>query len=156
MILEIKKIFKMFNQKNSGQAMMVVVLALSAIIIGATAVSGLLTSRQTRQTADSGFSASAIFAADAGLEWRMYKLYSDWKAGNLSEGNCSDCGVGLACDKQPDFNIEKINNISVNLSVVCTPITPAPDPNYIYFKIISTAKAQDTSYSFQETIKLIK
>lgn len=141
--------------------MMMVVLAMAGVIIGATAISGLLTARQTRQTADSGSSAVSVFAADAGLEWRMYKLYADWKAGNLlnadsGEYECSDCDKGLACDKKPQFDIEKINNTKVNLTVTCSLITPSPDPAYIYYNIKSTAKTLDTSYVFQQTIKLIK
>jgi len=156
MILGIKFMFKNINYKknNSGQVMMVVVLILSGIIIGATAISGLLTARQIRQTADSGSSAMAIAAADAGLEWRMYKLYEDWKMGTLVDGDCIDCQGGTACDKQPQFS-EKINNTDVNLSVACTPVEGA-DPDFMYFNIKSIAKVQSTSYSFEQTVKFSK
>jgi hypothetical protein len=156
------------NKKNiDGQVMMIVVLVLSGIIIGATGVAGLLTARQTRQSADSGSSIVAISAADAGLEWGMYKLYEDWKNGsetwqtnNLVMGNdCFDCTASaIACDKKPAFidNAEKINNVDVRAEVSCRTI-PGPDPdNYLYFKINSTGKVQGTSYLFEQTIKLSK
>jgi len=146
----------MSKNKNNGQAMMIVVLILSGIIIGATAVSGLLTARQTRQTADSGSLAIAISAADSGLEWRMFKLYEDWKSGGLEEGDCLDCEAGLACDKKPEFNKEELNNNEVELLVVCSPITPPPDEDYLYYNIKSTANVKSTSYSFEQTIRLIK
>jgi Tfp pilus assembly protein PilX len=153
MILEIKKM-KIKMSKNKGQVMMIVVMVLSGVIIGAATISGFLTASQTRQTADSGSSAVAIYAADAGLEWRMYKLYNDWKKDNLAPGNCSDCPSGVACDKKPSFvdNSEKINGVNVKADVVCVP--QGDDGVYMYFKITSTGKAQNTSYSFQEVMKL--
>ncbi len=163
MILEIKiKLMKNIN-KNNGQAMMIVVLILSGIIIGATSISGLLTARQTRQSADSGSLAIAISAADAGLEWRMFKLYEDWKEGNLELlvddlYHCSDCEDGLHCDKKPEFNKDELNNNEneVELLVECFPIVPPPDGDYLYYNIKSTAQVKSTSYMFEQTIRLIK
>ena len=64
-------------KKEKGQVMMIVVMVLSSVMIGATAIAGLLTSRQIRQTADAGNFSKAVFAADAGFEWRMYKFIKD-------------------------------------------------------------------------------
>ena len=160
MILEIKiKLMKNIN-KNNGQAMMIVVLILSGIIIGATSISGLLTARQTRQTADSGSLAVAISAADAGLEWRMFKLYEDWKAGNLELlddfYHCSDCEDGLHCDKKPEFIKYELNNSEVESLITCSLIDPPPDKKYVYYNIKSIAQVKSTSYMFEQTIRLIK
>jgi hypothetical protein len=129
-------------------------MVLSGVIVGAATIAGFLTASQTRQTADSGSSAVAIYAADAGLEWRMYKLYEDWKKDDLTSVDCFDCPNGVACDKKPSFidNSEKINGVNVKADVVCTPLSD--DGTYMYFKITSTGKAQNTSYSFQEVMKL--
>lgn len=142
------------HSTSSGQAMMIVVLILSGIIIGATSISGLLTARQTRQTADSGSLAIAISAADAGLEWRMFKLYEDWKAASLAEGDCLDCESGLACDKKPEFNKNELNNNEVELLVECFSIPS--DDDYFYYNIKSKARVKSTSYMFEQTIRLIK
>ncbi|MCL5017319.1 MAG: hypothetical protein M1155_01470 [Patescibacteria group bacterium] len=142
------------NKYNNGQVMMIVVMVLSGVIVGAASIAGLLTARQTRQTADFGSSGVAEYAADAGLEWRVYKLYEDWKAGNLTVDNgCFDCNNGVACDKKPDFvdNPVKINNVDVKDSVTCTAL--GLKNGYLYFNINSIGNVQDVSFSFSQVIK---
>lgn len=58
-----------------GQAMLLAVLAIGGAILGATAIAGLLMLYQIRATNDSANSASAIFAADAGVEWSLFDFY---------------------------------------------------------------------------------
>lgn len=84
--MEIKK----YNNLK-GQVMLIVVLALSATILGATTIAGLLTLYQIRQATDVTNSMKAIYAADAGIEWRLYKLF---KTDNYS---CQDCPEGGVC-----------------------------------------------------------
>ncbi len=57
--------------------MLLTVLALSATIIGATTIAGLLTLYQIRQSSDIANSTKAIYAADAGLEWQLYRFYKN-------------------------------------------------------------------------------
>ena len=71
--------------------MLITVLALSGTILGATAIAGLLMLNQIRQSNDIVNSNKAIFAADTGLEWRLYKFF---KADNQV---CQDCPNGGAC-----------------------------------------------------------
>ena len=54
--------------------MILTVLALGGTILGATTVAGLLMLYQIRQSTDLENSAKAIFAADAGIEWALYKF----------------------------------------------------------------------------------
>ena len=124
---------------NSGQVMMIVVMILSAVMIGAVAVGGLLTSRQTRQSADAGSFSKAIFAADAGLEWRLYKFIEDGY-------ECSGCPSGNVCGEKP-FGDDI-------LTTTCT--STGSDADYDYFVISSTAKYAKTSYVFNQEIRVIK
>jgi hypothetical protein len=78
-------------RKESGQVMLITVLALSGTILGATTIAGLLMLYQVRQSTDIVNSTKAIFAADSGLEWRLYKFY---KTDNQV---CRDCPDGGAC-----------------------------------------------------------
>ncbi len=124
---------------------MIVVMVLSGIIIGAAAISGTLTVRQIRQTIDAGNSSKALFTADAGLEWRIYKFIKD-------NYQCNDCPDGAVCDQIPQF--EKIGVVEVSLTTTCANIDS--DYEYDYYRISSTGKAKDSSYSFKEEIKVIK
>ncbi len=77
--------------------MLITVLVLSGTLLGATAIAGLLMLYQIRQTSDVINSTKAIFAADAGMEWRLYKFF---KADGQT---CKDCPNGAACP-QPAFS----------------------------------------------------
>lgn len=82
--------------KNSGQVMLMAVLALSGTILGVSAIAGLLMLNQIRQSNDIVNSNKAIFAADSGIEWRLYKFF---KADNQT---CQECPAGGACP-EPSF-----------------------------------------------------
>ena len=84
---------------DKGQVMLITVLALSGTILGATTIAGLLTLYQIRQTTDFINSTKAIYAADSGLEWRLYKFFK--KDGYL----CKDCPDGEACPSPAMSNI---------------------------------------------------
>ncbi len=71
--------------------MLITVLAISGTILGATTIAGLLTLYQIRQATDIVNSTKAIFAADSGLEWRLYKFFK------ADEQECLDCPNGGAC-----------------------------------------------------------
>ena len=57
--------------------MLIAILSFSGAILGATTIAGLLMLYQIRATRDSGNSARAIFAADAGVEWALFDFYCD-------------------------------------------------------------------------------
>ncbi|MCL5017327.1 MAG: hypothetical protein M1155_01520 [Patescibacteria group bacterium] len=128
--------------KTDGQVMMIVVLVLSGIIIGATAISGLMTVRQTRQTADAGNSSKSVFAADAGLEWRMYKFIKDNY--QCKDELCRD--GGLFCDQRPFDN-------SI-LTTTCNLVNQ--DSSHYYYTISSSATFKDSSYTFYKDMTIPK
>ena len=48
-------------------------LLISGTILGATTIAGLLMLYQLRQATNVGYSLQALFAADSGLEWKLYQ-----------------------------------------------------------------------------------
>lgn len=122
--------------------MMIVVMVLSGVIIGSVAISGIMTARQTRQTADAGSSAKAVYAADAGLEWRIYNFIGDYY-------NCS-CPVDKTCDELPPPEIEGLTT-SCGVSAIAR-----TDETYNYYTIVSNAQIKDSSYTFKQEIRVIK
>ncbi len=63
--------------KRSGQVMLLTVLIVSGTILGATTIAGLLMLYQIRQATNFGQSLQALFAADTGLEWKLYQSFID-------------------------------------------------------------------------------
>lgn len=57
--------------------MLLTVLIISGTILGATTIAGILMVNQIRQTTNVASSFQAIFAADAGLEWELYKMFKN-------------------------------------------------------------------------------
>lgn len=73
----------------TGQVMILATLAIGGAILSATAVAGFLTVSQIRQAGDFANSAKAIFAADAGLEFGMYRFFQDPTYSNGVSGDLS-------------------------------------------------------------------
>lgn len=63
------------SDKNSGQAMVLAIMALGGILIGATTIAGLLVYYQIQQATDITNSTMAIYAADTGLEWAFFDMF---------------------------------------------------------------------------------
>ncbi len=60
---------------RQGQVMLLAVLVISGTILGATTIAGMLMLNQLRQATNIGLSMQAIFAADTGIEWELFKLF---------------------------------------------------------------------------------
>jgi len=67
-------------KSKSGQVMLLTAVLISGIVLSATSLAGLLTIYQLRQVTDVNSSTKAIFAADTGIEWELYKKFGDSKA----------------------------------------------------------------------------
>ena len=90
---------------RSGQVMILTILALGGTLLGATTIAGLLTLYQIRNSTDLANSAKAIFAADAGVEWGLYKF------------SCANGGLQTPCVvPEPDANISFSNGSSVKVT----------------------------------------
>lgn len=61
--------------KIKGQVALLAVLILGGSILGASAIAGYLVTLKIRQNTDIINSTKAIFAADAGIEWELYKQF---------------------------------------------------------------------------------
>lgn len=66
---------KITFRSRRGQLMLITVLILGGIILGASVIAGFITTNRIRQSIDAKDSASAIFAADAGLERAFYRCF---------------------------------------------------------------------------------
>lgn len=70
--------WKFLNHDSAkGQAILLTVLVLSGSIIGASAIAGYLMLLSVRSSTDLASSAKAILAADAGIEWELYRTFQD-------------------------------------------------------------------------------
>lgn len=69
--------------------MLLATVVISATLLAATTLAGLLMVNQIRQSANAEQSARAIFAADAGLEHQLYQFYKE----------APDCSIA-----PPDFS----------------------------------------------------
>ncbi|MBI2033628.1 MAG: hypothetical protein HYT13_00835 [Candidatus Liptonbacteria bacterium] len=93
---------KRSRSKVSGQVMIMTTLAIGGTILGAATIAGLLVVYQIRATTDLADSAKVIFAADAGIEWKLYNYFK----GTTSTPNPLP---------QPDF----LSSSDIRLTVAC-------------------------------------
>ena len=56
---------------EKGKVMLLTVLVIGGLLLGASAIAGLLMVYQIRQSGDVANSTKAIFAADSGIEWEL-------------------------------------------------------------------------------------
>jgi len=64
-------------KSDSGQVMLLTVVILSGLLLSASTIGGLLMLYQIRQSADIANSTRAIYAADSGLERRIYEFLNE-------------------------------------------------------------------------------
>ena len=62
---------------HKGQVMLLTVLILGSVILSASTIAGYLMTLKIRASSDIANSAKAIFAADAGVEWELYKQFKN-------------------------------------------------------------------------------
>lgn len=120
--------------------MLITVLVLSGTILGATTIAGLLTLYQIRQTTDFINSTKAIYAADSGLEWRLYKFFK--KDGY----SCKDCPDGEAC---PPPIMSNISSPVEAIKTKCESISGAGTTTVIK----STGTSNKASRAFESSWK---
>jgi hypothetical protein len=122
----------LYAKKNSGQAMLLTVLALGGTILGATTIAGLLMVYQIRQATDLANSQKAIFVADAGAEWGLYQFFKGvYPAPVFSNGatlnatclstNCLDSrSPGVSCADPSVAVIKSIGKANQSQRAFCT------------------------------------
>lgn len=57
--------------------MLLTVLVIGGLLLGASSIAGLLMVYQIRQSSDVINSTKAIFAADTGIEWELYRMFKN-------------------------------------------------------------------------------
>ncbi|MCL4400336.1 hypothetical protein M1506_03625 [Patescibacteria group bacterium] len=79
------------NNKTRGQVMIIATIFMGGLFLVGTAIAGLLMFYQLRESGDIQSSASAIFAADAGVENSLYCYYNTVNLEHCT--GMSVCGV---------------------------------------------------------------
>ena len=62
---------------SKGQVMLLTVLVIGGLLLGASAIAGLMMVYQLRQASDVVNSTKAIFAAHTGIEWEPYRMFKN-------------------------------------------------------------------------------
>ena len=93
----------MFLRQSSGQAMLIAVVIMGSILLSITTIAGYLSTQRLKTSSDVAASTRAIYAADAGIEWNLYKnlispqLASAPSFSNNSSVSCSQAGNVITC-----------------------------------------------------------
>ncbi len=65
------------RENCEGQALLLTMLAVGSTLLAVTAIAGMLLLFQIRQMGDVENSTKAVFAADAGVEWELFRFACD-------------------------------------------------------------------------------
>ena len=121
------------GNKRSGQVMIITILVLGGAILSATTIAGLLMLYQIRQTTDIANSGRAIYAADAGIEWSLFKWFCAAKGA---------CGADNAINP-PIFDNKAVFTVTTICTTftgeILTPCRPEDDPFAVTFRSVGTA-----------------
>ncbi len=78
-----------------GQAMLLAITLIGSVVLIFSSISGYFILQRLRMAADFVDSSKAIYAADTGLEWKLYQCFKCDQSGqtfcdiNAGAGNCS-------------------------------------------------------------------
>jgi len=101
---------KIFNNAK-GQAMLLTVLVLGGSILAASTIAGYLTLLKIRTASDIANSAKAVFAADAGVEWELYKHIPPYNPAGYSKDDAHSFSNGADFKSFYDDQIKFIKSI---------------------------------------------
>lgn len=76
------------SKKQSGQVMLLTVVVLSGTLMTVSGIVGFLMLHKIRQSTDIVSSAKAIFAADSGIEWELYRCFK-CKSVEICDSDCA-------------------------------------------------------------------
>lgn len=89
---------KSYNPKANlrGQVIILSVLAIGGAILSVTAIAGLLTLYELRQSTNFENSTRAILAADAGVEWSLYQFFKVSESDAIQFASPTGYTIGLS------------------------------------------------------------
>ena len=94
------------TKNNQGQAMLLAVLIIGTSILVMTSISGYLMLQRIRSSSNIIDSTKAIFAADTGIEWELFK-----------KNKCTEESINPLCNKKPSLtNNSSFNTFLSNIS----------------------------------------
>jgi len=136
------------NSFKKGQAMILTTIMIGAVILSATAIAGLLTFYQLRQSNDIVSSAMAFFAADAGVE-RALNCYF-YRQGNFGVGegvtnSSCDLSIRLANQASASFNLDCNKNVFPGEVVECD----GSEGEVVGFRVTSLGEAANSERALE-------
>lgn len=115
-----------------GQAMLLAVTLIGSVVLIFSSISGYFILQRLRMAADFVDSSKAIYAADTGLEWKLYQCFK------------CDQGGNIFCDINP-----ATNNCSSNLTVdALSPVMTDSLTSFIS-TITTSVIGASTTYDFK-------
>lgn len=126
--------------------MILTVMALSGVVLSATAIAGLLVVYQLRQATDLANSAKAVFAADTGIDWALYKRSLTCPRDVSGVPTTPDCATTVPDLLTNGATLEvKCYDVSGNEILYCN----SDDPNNPIANIKSLGSSAKSSRAFQ-------
>ncbi len=105
-----------------GQAMLLAVTLIGSVVLIFSSISGYFILQRLRMAADFVDSSKAIYAADTGLEWKLYQCFKCGQGGqtfcdiNPVTGNCSsNQAVDNLAPSMEDSLTSFISNVAINV-----------------------------------------
>ncbi len=126
--------------------MLLIVLALSGAILGATTVAGMLMVYQLNATTDSKNSASAIFAADSGVEWAYFDHFCGVTSTADLTGRCAGPSREQALPGTPPGTFSNGAEVDVTCYDANAATTTCSDPAASY--AVSKGNSQNSARAF--------
>ena len=116
--------------------MILTILALGGTLLGATTVAGLLTLYQIRNSTDLTNSAKAIFAADAGIEWALYK------------STCANGDAQTTCiiPEEGEFEFSNGSSVKVTCQDTAGLVLDCSDPTVTSIRSVGTAGGSSRAF----------
>lgn len=133
---DVKSLHSRQLSSRQGQVMILTILALGGTLLGATTVAGLLTLYQIRNSTDLTNSAKAIFAADAGIEWALYK------------STCANGGGQQPCAalEEGEFEFSNDSKVKVTCQDAAGAVLDCTDPTVTSLRSVGTAGGSSRAF----------
>ena len=105
-------------RQGSGQALLIVVVFMGAVMLGISVIAGYLLTQRLRTSVDIMHSTQAIYAADAGIEDQLYEIFHNKNYLEEGESSGSVGGASYTAKRQNNndnsgFIINSLGNSGV-------------------------------------------
>ncbi len=130
-----------------GQAMLLAITLIGSVVLIFSSISGYFILQRLRMAADFVDSSKAIYAADTGLEWKLYQCFKCDQSGqtfcdiNSATGNCSS---NPAVDSLAPLMPSRTNPLTSFVSVVA--VSAVGNSTRYDFKSVGTSNKSHRAF----------